>query len=222
MSRTRRVLSASMVVVASVLVLVGAPPAVAASRVAWWHMNAATGPMIDASGHGNDGTLEDIRRVSPGYNGRGKAYRFNGTSSRVIVGNHASLNPGPRNISLTVHVKTSVPPPPSVGDYDLVRKGSGIYKVEIMGSGRASCRFQGSIGSVSIEAGPNVADGRWHAITCRKTPSRIRLTVDGASWSEGGRAGAISSRSSLALGGKPNASGDRYRGVMDEVSIAFG
>ena len=182
MSRTRRVLSASMVV-ASVLVLVGAPPAFAASRVAWWHMNAATGPMIDASGHGNDGTLEDIRRVSPGYDGKGRAYRFNGTSSRVIVGSDASLNPGPRNITLTVHVKTGVQPPPSIGDYDLLRKGSGIYKMEIMGSGQASCRFQGSTGSVSIEAGPNVADGRWHAITCRKTPSRIRLTVDGASWS---------------------------------------
>ena len=222
MSRTRRVLSASMVV-ASVFVLMGAPPtAAAARRVAWWHMNAATGPMIDASGHGNDGTLEDIRRVSPGYDGKGRAYRFNGTSSRVIVGSDASLNPGPRNITLTVHVKTGVQPPPSIGDYDLLRKGSGIYKMEIMGSGQASCRFQGSTGSVSIEAGPNVADGRWHAITCRKTPSRIRLTVDGASWSEVGHAGSISSRSSLALGGKPNASGDRYRGVMDEVSIAFG
>lgn len=221
MSRTRRWLGASMVV-ASVLVLMGVPPAAAARRVAWWHMNAATGPMIDASGSGNDGTLEDIQRVAPGYNGRGRAYRFNGTSSRVIVGNDASLNPGPRNITFTAHLKTSVPPPPSIGDYDLVRKGSGIYKMEILGTGKASCRFQGSTGSVSIEAGPNVADGRWHAITCRKTPSRITLTVDGASWSVGGRAGSISSRSSLVLGGKPNAPGDRYRGVMDEVSVAFG
>jgi Concanavalin A-like lectin/glucanases superfamily len=221
MNRTRQMLSASALVLAALL-QGGAPPAGAASKVALWHMNAVAGPMIDASGSGNNGTLEAIRRVSPGYNGRGRAYRFNGTNARVIVGNDASLNPGTRNITLTAHVKTSVQPPPSVGDYDVVRKGSGIYKMEIMGSGRASCRFEGSSGGVSIEAGPNVANGRWHAITCWKTSSRIRLTVDGASWSVSGRAGAISSGSSLVLGGKPNASGDWYRGVMDEVSIAIG
>ena len=221
MNRIRRVLGASVVVLTA-LFLVGAPPVVAASRVAWWHMNAATGPMIDASGSGNDGTLEGIRRVAPGYNGRGRAYRFNGRSSRVVVVNDASLNPGTRNITLIAHVKTSVQPPPSVGDYDVVRKGSGIYKMEIMGSGQASCRFEGSSGGVSIQAGPNVADGHWHAVTCRKSRSRITLTVDGRSWSNEGRAGSISSRSSLVLGGKPNASGDWYRGVMDEVSIAIG
>ncbi len=130
-------------------------------------MNAATGPMIDASGSGNDGTLEDIQRVAPGYNGRGRAYRFNGTSSRVIVGNDASLNPGSRNITFTAHVKTNVPPPPSIGDYDLVRKGSGIYKMEILGTRQGLLQVPGVDGQ-RLDRGGTERRGR--ALACHHVP----------------------------------------------------
>jgi concanavalin A-like lectin/glucanase superfamily protein len=210
-------------IVATIAFVLAAPrPAFAATAVARWHMNESSGQMIDSSGSGNHGTLSNVTRVSPGFDGTGRAYSFNGTSSRVIVPASPSLNPGAQGITITAHVRFSDRPPPSVGDYDLVRKGSGIYKMEIVRSGQAFCRFAGSNGVLTLKAGPNLADGRWHTIVCRKTSSSIRLTVDGSSWSKGGNVGSISSSSILVLSGKPTGSEDRYRGVMDEVSIVVG
>ncbi len=117
----------------------------------------------------------------PGFNGKGRAYRFNGRNSRVIVRNDRSLNPRSRNIKITVHVKFSAKPSASVADYDLVRKqsGGGTYKVEIRRSGQAFCKFRGTYGNVAITAGPDLSDGRWHTIVCEKASSTVTLTVDG-------------------------------------------
>jgi len=201
------------------LSVAGALPAFAAT-VGLWHMDESSGQMVDSSGSGNAGTLQNITRVSPGYNGGGRAYSFNGSSSRVIIQNSSSLNPGSKTITITAHVKFTSRPSASVGDYDLVRKGSGIYKMEIFGSGQAFCRFQGTSGSLSVKAGPDLSNGSWHTIVCKKTSSGITLTVDGSSTSRSGNVGSISSSAPLILGGKPNASGDWYQGVMDEVSIS--
>ena len=81
--------------------------------------------------------------------------------------------------------------------------------------------MQGTSGSLSVKGGPDLSDGGWHTIVCKKTSSGITLTVDGSSTSRGGTVGSISSSASLILGGKPNASGDWYKGVMDEVSISI-
>ena len=205
------------------LVLYMAPPASAATTVALWHMNEASGQqMTDSSGSGNHGTLSNVTRVSPGFNGSGRAYSFNGTTSRIVVPNSSSLNPGSSSISITAHVKFDDRPPPSVGDYDLVRKGSGIYKMEILGTGQAYCRFAGTSGVRTVRGGPDLSDGSWHTILCRKTSSNITLTVDGSSFSTNGSVGSISSAAVLVLSGKPTTSEDRYRGVMDEVSIVVG
>lgn len=218
MTRPSRTLM--ILVLAAVLSLVGALPAFAAT-VGLWHMDESSGQMVDSSGSGNHGTLQNITRVSPGYNGSGRAYSFNGTNSRVIIGNASSLNPGSKTITITAHVKFSSRPSASVGDYDLVRKGSGIYKMEIFGSGQGFCYFKGTNGSLSVKAGPDLSNGAWHTIVCKKTSSGITLTVDGSSTSKSGNVGSISSGAPLILGGKPNASGDWYKGVMDEVSISI-
>ena len=218
MTRSSRLLMILVLVV--VLSLVAAMPAYAAT-VGFWHMDESSGQMVDSSGSGNHGTLQNITRVSPGYNGSGRAYSFNGSNSRVIIGNASSLNPGSQTITITAHVKFSSRPSASVGDYDLVRKGTGIYKMEILGSGQGYCHFKGTSGSLSVKAGPDLSDGRWHTIVCKKTSSSITLTVDGSSTSRSGNVGSISSSAPLILGGKPNASGDWYNGVMDEVSISI-
>jgi concanavalin A-like lectin/glucanase superfamily protein len=220
-SRPLRSLAISFVATAALLVAVPSP-AIAATTVASWHMNESSGQMTDSSGSGNHGTLSNVTRVSPGVGGRGGAYSFNGTSSRVVVPGSSSLNPGAQSISITAHVRFDVRPPPSVGDYDLVRKGSGIYKMEILRTGQAFCRFAGTNGVLTLKAGPNLADGRWHTIVCKKTSSSIKLTVDGSSSSKSGSVGSISSSSVLVLSGKPTSSEDRYKGVMDEVSIVVG
>jgi concanavalin A-like lectin/glucanase superfamily protein len=204
---------------AAVISVAGAIPAFAAT-VGLWHMDESSGKMVDSSGSGNSGTLQNVTRVSPGYNGGGRAYSFNGSSSRVIIDNATNLNPGSKTITITAHVKFDSRPSARIGDYDLVRKGSGVYKMEIYGTGQGYCYFQGTNNRLTIKAGPDLSDGRWHTIVCKKTSTGITLTVDGSSFSKNGNVGSISNGGPLILGGKPNASGDWYDGVMDEVSIS--
>jgi len=203
---------------AAALTLAGALPALAGT-VGLWHMNELSGKMVDSSGAGNHGAVENIKRVSPGYTGSGRAYRFNGSSSRVVIDNEANLNPGVRSIRISARVKFSSRPSDAIGDYDLVRKGGGVYKMEILRSGQAFCDFNGTDGGLSLQAGPDLSDGRWHTIVCRKTSTGITLIVDGSSSSKGGSVGSISNRGPLILGGKPSSSGDWYDGNMDEVRI---
>ena len=196
----------------------------AATTVALWHMDESSGQMVDSSSSNNDGTLSNVTRVSPGYGGGGRAYSFNGSNSKVTVPNDSSLNPGSQNVTIKAQVKFSSRPSSSVGDYDLVRKQSnsaGTYKMEILQTGRAFCRFSGTSGGANITAGPDLSDNRWHMITCRKTSSNITLTVDGASFNRSVNVGSISSSIALYLGAKPPGA-DWYKGILDEVSITFG
>ena len=218
--RSRR----SFVVVVSIVVLAGPGASARAATVGLWHMDESSGAMIDSSGSGNNGTLSNVTRVSPGYNGSGRAYRFNGSNSKVTVPNDASLNPGSQNITLKAYVKFPDRPSAAIGDFDLVRKQSGgrpSYKMEILQTGKAFCRFTGTGGALSITAGPDLSDDRWHTIICRKTSSGITLTVDGSSFQRSGSVGSISDSIVLLLGAKPGG-GDWYKGLMDEVSIVIG
>lgn len=220
--RSPRILAACLA--ATSLLIVAAPtPAAAATTAALWHMDETSGQMLDASGSGNSGSLQNVTRVTPGFNGSGRAYSFNGSNSRVVIPNSPSLNPGSQDITISVHVKFASRPSGSVGDYDLVRKQkpNAVYKVEILGSGKAFCKFKGSGGNVAISAGPVLADNQWHTIVCRKTASQVTLTVDGSNFTKNGSAGSISSTIAVTLGAKPN-SGDWYKGLMDEVSIITG
>ena len=91
--------------------------------------------------------------------------------------------------------------------------------MEILRSGQAFCDFNGTDGELSLQAGPDLSDGRWHTIACRKTSTGITLIVDGSSSSKSGSVGSISNGGPLILGGKPSAAGDWYDGIMDEVRI---
>jgi hypothetical protein len=219
MRRSQRILGT--MVTALMFLVIDALPAKAATTAGLWHMDESSGQAIDSSGMGNNGTLENVTRVAPGFDGTGRAYSFNGTSSRVVIPNSSSLNPGALDVSMTAHVKFSVIPPPSVADYDLIRKGTGIYKMEIRNTGQAFCKFKGSTSGLSVKKGPNLADGQWHTIVCRKTSSNITLTVDGTSYTKSGSVGSISSGDPLYFGAKPNGE-DRYNGILDEVTIVFG
>lgn len=213
----------TLTAVLSAIVVAVLVPTVSASAatVALWHMNESSGPMVDSSGSGNNGTLTNVTRVSGSFDGS-KAYSFNGSSSKVTVPNDASLNPNSQNVTITVHVRFSQVPSASVIDYDLVRKQSGVgtYKVEILRTGKAFCKFRGTSSNVAVTAGPNLADNSWHTIVCKKTSSNVTLTVDGSSFVKNGSVGSITNTKAVFLGSKGGA--DWYKGIMDEVSIVFG
>jgi len=75
---------------------------------------------------------------------------------------------------------------------------------------------------VSNVAPPDIVDGRWHALKCRKTRTTVVARVDGGrSYTQTGSAGSISNSSNVMVGAKtvtPRPD-DMFEGSMDLVRI---
>ena len=211
---------------APVLVLV-TPAQAATTTAALWHMDSD--PMADSSVNGNDGTTTDVTVIPDGASGNG--YRFAGPNSHVTVPDSASLNPGTADFSYTLHVRFTVVPNATVGDYDLIRKGlagttGGEWKMEILANstrtaGNPFCLFKDNAGHTdSIRGSQDLADGTWHTVTCAKSSSANTLVVDGVSRISTPAAplGSITNSAPVIVGQKWGG-GDQYTGDMDEVSI---
>jgi len=208
------------------MVALSAGPVVAASPAALWHMNETSGTIMnDSSGHGFNGTLSNVKTGVPGFS-ESTGYGFNGTSSKVVVPDAPGLNPGTRDLVVSVHVALTAVP---ADDYDLIRKGlqstaGGDWKIEIVrvnGAAIARCYLRGSSGSWQKTTGPNLADGAWHTITCERHATSVQMTVDGTVWKKTTTIGSISNTASLSIGAKAGG-GDWTKGTIDEVSITIG
>lgn len=187
-------------------------------------MDERSGSTMVDTVSGFDGRLRNVGIGVLAHYGRG--YRFNGSSSIVTV-RHTPRHDVPASRTFTVNVLVRFPAAPrSVGDFDLVRKGlsgtsGGHWKVEIFSNGRGYCQFRGSSGTVTITAGPVLADNRWHRVTCVKRTSSVSLVVDGVTYTRRRRVGAIRNAAALTIGAKASG-GDWYRGLMDEVNVVIG
>jgi hypothetical protein len=222
-AQVRRGIAIAILPAASVFL---GPPsaAAAAATVSFWHMDETSGSTMVDSVSGFDGRLRNVRVGVPAHYGRG--YRFNGSSSIVTVG-HTPRHNVPAATTFTVNALVRFPTAPrSVGDFDLLRKGlsgtrGGHWKMEIFGNGKGYCQFRGSSGTVTINAGPVLADNRWHRISCVKRRSAVSLVVDGVHYTRRKPVGTIRNAAALTIGAKSDG-GDWYRGVMDEASVVLG
>jgi hypothetical protein len=206
-------------------------PAWATTVVAQWNMDNDFGTtMTDSSGNGNDGTTYNIVTSGGGY-------IFDGGTSKVIVPNSATLNPGASDFSYSVQIQTDTVPPNDL-DYDLLRKGisttkGGEYKVELInvkGKAKALCVMKDSQGhSKSIRGGGplNLADNVLRTITCTKTSTSISVQVTSRPLnSKPASLGSIDNTSDLTIGVKlPDSpendlsDGDWYKGLMRSATI---
>lgn len=166
----------------------------AGKRIAIWHvgdLGADQHTMRDTSPSvpSNDGTSTDIR-VVPGWDGY--AYRFNGTSARVVVPDHATLNPG-RQPDLD-HRPCQVPC--TAADRRLYPDLQGGRKDPFL-SGLDQFPGQGSVFLPRFAAHRirprrfDLADRTWHTIVCSKVGRSISVTVDGVRTPSRVRVGAI-------------------------------
>jgi Concanavalin A-like lectin/glucanases superfamily len=223
-SRRALSVSVSVVVAAMMMASMASPPAwaVPLAKAADWRMNERSGKMLDSSRHHNKGTPRHVVRT-------GRIYVFNGRTSRVVVPDHASLDPAGKDITLRASVKVKGR---SLDDdsYDVVRKGyvttaGGDYKMEIKRTsgptvGKLHCLFKGRGGTVSRVAGPDIVDGRWHTLTCIKRRNYVEARVDGRSYTQRGSAGSISNSSRVMVGAKmTNPLDDVFDGRMNFVRI---
>jgi len=206
------------------------PSAAAATTVvAQWNMDNTFGTtMDDSSGNGNVGTTYNI-----GTSGGG--YIFDGGTSKVIVPDSPTLNPGTADFAYTVQVQFDVIPPKGT-DYDIMRKGlsstpGGEFKVEIVydkGLGKAQCTIKDALGhQAGLRGTANLGDNLLHTITCKKTATALIMIVDnGRARKKSAVIGSISNDSPLTIGVKEPDSpdndlkdGDWYNGLMRSATI---
>jgi hypothetical protein len=205
----------------SAALLVAVTPAASADTglVALWHMDETSGSVMKDAVGSHSGKLQSVQLGQSGF--LGKAYGFTG-SSKVTVASASDLNPGSKDITITIHLKaTSVPDKP---DWDLIRKGKadtsgGEWKMEYQPSGQASCGFKGKTSS-SLTKGPALNNGKWHTVQCVKTSSTIKLIVDGQTYSKSVSVGSISNTAPILIGS--HGGSEFFKGSLDEASIQIG
>ena len=209
--------------VAGTLVLTGGAGYAAGGSTFTWHLDETSGStMVDSTG-GQDGAIEHVQLGVPGH--QGSAYRFDGSSSQVIVPNNDALNPYDADVHISLWIRTTTTP--AVPDYDLFRKGEypgSEYKMELQPNGQASCDFRGSVGGQivgqSVQNGPDLSDGSWHNVQCDKTATTVSLTVDGSTTTKNKAVGSIANSFNTIVGAYPF--GDFYQGDLDEITMTFG
>ncbi len=195
----------------------------ATSTVGTWHMNETSGSaMLDSSGI-HLGKMHNVGLGQPGASSSdGTDYKFNGHSSYVSIPSEDDLNAGDSDVHISLYLKTSTVP--FKPDYDLFRKGQAPgpeYKVELQPNGQASCNFKGDRPKgVTVQAGPDLHDGRWHRVQCERLSSSVRLTVDGTAYSKSRSVGYIANDFDIIIGAYPR--GDFYQGEMDELTFSIG
>ncbi|OJF14051.1 hypothetical protein BG844_11880 [Couchioplanes caeruleus subsp. caeruleus] len=180
---------------------------------------------------GNGGTVRVVPHRS------GQALRFpakcrttsNCPHAALQSASSAALNPGTRPISFGAAVLLARSQ--TTRGQNIVQKGysstSSQYKLQIDGAaGNPSCVFHGAGTGLKIaRSSVSVADGSWHTVECRRTPTALTVLVDGAV--RGNR--AISARLSVAnnrplsIGGKgAYADNDQFHGIIDDVWVRIG
>jgi hypothetical protein len=141
-----------------------------------------------------------------------------------------SLNPGTRRLAYGASVRMSH------GDLadgaNVVQKGYSVggdsqFKLQVDHlRGHPSCVVAGRRATIyRAEAALDVADGRWHSLTCTRTRKRLELAVDGRD-----RAAvalppnlSIANAEPLRVGGKgPSRGNDQYAGQIDNVFLMIG
>jgi hypothetical protein len=197
-----------------------------------------TGPIMDVSGRypltvvaAAGGTLSWERH------GTGRAVHFPNrctaapaTCSRAILeaGRIDQLNPGRRALRFGATVRMAA------GDTakgaNVVQKGFSVgggtqYKLQVDGlAGQPSCVLAGTVTIYRVVAPVDVADGRWHALGCRRSGPALLIFVDGR---QSGTMAvpidlSIVNDFPLRIGGKgKNPDNDQFAGAIDEVYVAI-
>jgi hypothetical protein len=210
-------------------IVIGMPSAATAGVVGQWNMDNTFGTtMVDSSGYGNDGITYNVVTSGAGY-------VFNGTSSKAVVKNSASLTPGDSDFWYSAQFQTDRMPGVDE-DYDIIRKGAastdgGGFRLEMeysKGMGVAYCSISDSNGvTLSVRGKKNLADGLLHTATCYKTSAGVTLVVDNlAPMVKAGTLGSVIDIKDLSIGCKQStckkADSDWYYGTIRSATISIG
>jgi hypothetical protein len=141
-----------------------------------------TGNANDASGSGNNGTIQGAATLTlDRYGNANSAYNFNGSTQYVSTATLVA-SPGPQNFSISVWFKTSTAGGKLVGYGSSQTGGSGSYDRHIYMNNSGQIYYGIYPGGVkTINTAATYADGNWHhVVATTSTTNGSHLYVDGA------------------------------------------
>ena len=212
-----------------------APPVI----IAKYGFDGRSGSILDESGRGH--TLSLVAGhgglVRPVVHGQGTALAFppkctGGVCPHAVLQSPSStdLNPGTRTIAYGADVLLT--PGQTSNGQNIVQKGysttSSQWKLQIDGvGGRPSCVLVDDRKPTIriVTSSVPVADGRWHAVQCRRAGTAFVVSVDGVA--RGGVAVpaklSITNNQPLSIGAKgAYGDNDQFNGAMDNVWVQIG
>jgi hypothetical protein len=216
------------------LLIVSSTVGVASASAAWikvaiWEMNeppGTGGTMHDSSGKNRDGTIGNL--VTTGVvDGNFKGYQFTAGPKdidRLVVVDSPALNAYRNVFKVFLRLKTTTK------DQNIIQKGQanttgGSWKIEMDADGHVVCTFRGARGRGAVGSRGDLANDKWHGITCIRRATEVVMIVDGGiPRKDPGRTGNIDNNADLTIGGKksctaPNVSCQYYTGLLDRVAI---
>lgn len=144
-------------------------------------------------------------------------------------GDDVDLDPGTRAFRFGTWAFAT---PAQVGTgANLMQKGVATtesqWKLQIGQQGRAHCVLvgRGSTRVYIVRSTVKVNDGRWHQLTCRRTPTALAIFVDGTARGVVSVPAAVTVANGmpLRLGGQNlSTRSDQFGGALDEVFVSLG
>jgi Concanavalin A-like lectin/glucanases superfamily len=196
------------------------------------HESLKAGTMVrDSSGFRHPGTI--IASHVPGLRAvRGSVLRgagFPGVCrgcghAIVEVADAKGLNPLRKPFVFGSAVR--VGPKRAVEGSNFIQKGrynqaGGQYKLNLRPGGIPRCVVRGALGRVVVMGRATIADGAWHRVSCLRTPTGVRLRVDGKRVAAAqGATGLVVNDGALRLGGrKAEAPNRQFHGALDTAFV---
>jgi len=176
----------------------------------WEHFRfdeGAGGVARDSSIHGKVGRLQDTQWAAPGAGGAGSCLRFNGTTSRVLVGDTKTPT-GPLSLTLTLR-------PAKLGGF-LYGDGGGLI-CEIRQGGTLNFSLLTKEGWRPVAGKTPLKVGEWARLGFTNDGRVSRIYLNGRLDAEA-PSGPLNDSGSPMIGGNPYG-GDAYAGDMDDFTL---
>jgi len=185
-----------------------------------WKFNDAAGSVAtDASGYGNDGTVNSAGWVA-GF--RGTALRFNGVNSSVTFGTGPAVS-GTNDFTLSAWVKTTATAKGIILQQRDANGFNGEYQFSVNANGTLQFMLYGDNAyQFDFATTPTVNNGQWHHVVAVRNGAVGRIYLDGNPAPAGIASGTVrqlDANISVAAGRDIRDSNANFNGTIDEVRI---
>jgi hypothetical protein len=184
--------------------------------VAAYGFNEGSGSTVaDKSGNNNAGTIQGATWTAQGR--YGSALSFNGTSSRVNIGNSSSLA-----LTSAMTLEAWVNPTTTTSAWrDVIYKGNDAYFLEASSSNGGRPAGGGTLAGVDTwTTGPAaLRTNTWSHLALTYDGAMLRLYVNGVPVSSSARTGALATTTNPLQIGGDSVYGQYFQGLIDEVRV---